>query len=372
MHELEQPRQISRRKLLILSGGAIAVGGATALGIFKVSETLNQSSENQISDRSGVLVPLSTDQRFSMTDDTYSETYDLSGRNPAELTKVEVSIISESLSKIPYAGELAPLLLPYRHKAGDSGITGIYWGRTWSSAVKKFDAGHIDEDAGIGLFLPDNFNPDEKVAPSLVYNGLAGDRGRSTEFDEIPLGTKRDGLERTVLHEYGHALADAAFYLARPLEDYKNESSNSMVIPYFNVLANHPIYKSFAKVNGWKLVPLDETGLGPEGDDYKQALERGEYPWGSQGAWVRDTRVWGEGPYEEIPWLATKKVRLTQYASVAMIHETFAEFYMASVLSPEHLTKDEKSYFDRLHKGLNGNTKAFLRQITENPDILLS
>jgi len=373
VQEIEHSRRISRRKFLIVSGSSFVVGGAAAVGGWKLFETLTKSSENQISARFGVLVPLNTDERFFIKEDTYPKLYDLSERNPADLTTDEANIIEESLSRIPYAGKLAPLLLPYRYKSesDDSGITGIYWGRRWSSSIKKFNSDHLDEDAATALFLPENFSPDREVEPSLVFTGIAGDRGRSTAFDEIPLGTYRDAFNRTVLHEYGHALADAVFYLARPLEAYKNESSNSMYVPYFNVLANHPIYQSFAKVNGWKLIPIDETGLGPDSDDYKQAIEKGgEYPWGSPGAWIRDTEVWGEGPYEQIPWLATKKIRLTQYASVAMIHETFAEFYMASVLYPEYLTKEEGAYFGRLHEGLKKDAKAFLKQIAKNPDIL--
>src|SRR3989344_4029677 len=117
--------------------------------------------------------------------------------------------------------------------------------------------------------------------------------------------------------------------------------------------------------------PLTKRGWGLTQTTINKLLRRGgEYPWGSPGAWIRDTEVWGEGPYEQIPWLATKKIRLTQYASVAMIHETFAEFYMASVLYPEYLTKEEGAYFGRLHEGLKKDAKAFLKQIAKNPDIL--
>lgn len=374
MQDREQPRDPSRRKFVFTLLGAAVVGGVIGKGRLDKLERFGELFVNQLPNDYGIFVPPSTDERFFVEDETLAALYDPIARKPTELKKEEIGVIEEALSYIPYAKSIAPLLLPYRYEAqsDDFGYTGIYWGHFWSRSIKNIDHKHLDDTSAIALFLSDNFDLNRKVEPSFQFTGIAGDKGRSTALNEIPLGTYRDSLKRVVLHEYGHALADAVFFLARSAEEYINEADNSVNVPYYNVLANHPIYQSFAKVNGWKLVPLDETGVGLDSDNYKIALESGEYPWGSTGAWIRDTEIWGEGPYESIPWFVPDdKVRLTQYASVAMIHETFAEFFMASVLHPEFLTEEERMYFGRLHEGLNGNAKEFLQQIADNPDILL-
>ncbi len=172
--------------------------------------------------------------------------------------------------------------------------------------------------------------------------------------------SKGEEVERTIIHEEGHAFDNEVLRQALPPKVYEVEKYD--MIGNTNVGVHNPIYQTFARVNGWKLVPLEEVGVfkgySPKEIDYIKKTN--QWPTSSPGAWVRDEAYWPKG-----------KVRLTVYATHRPIQETFAEYFMASRMYPEYLTPDEQRYFLRIHKGLIDDVRSFIALAARNPEVLL-
>lgn len=353
-------RRVSRRTLL---GGGAAVG-ATAVVYMLIGDKLwnEPKDSNFIHTSSGVLIPTSANSEFS--DNGYS-LQELASARPAELSYGELSAINRGLDLVPGAKYLSKVLVPYRSPEASAGrridwTSGQYIGRSRDPKLYK-------EVPQVRLDLPNGFGINDKGGIVPVYAGKTMYERPSSD-DELPQPTIGEGITRVVIHEYGHAFDDAVFFEARSKEDYMREAGNDSDV-FANLSAFNPLYQSFARVNGWKLAPLEELDVYPR-DVLEKSRREKLWPFGSPGAWIRDTEVWGEGVTYDLPWFIPPRVRLTVYATINHIDETFAEFFMASFLYPEFLTRDERAYFDKIKIGLKENPRAFIKEVAHNPEVL--
>jgi hypothetical protein len=131
----------------------------------------------------------------------------------------------------------------------------------------------------------------------------------------------------------------------------------------------HPVISSFAKVNGWELIPYGDF-MAQWGDFGRQqsGLLKKVYPkMAAWPVWDRDPKYWGR--------LENRTVRLDPYASYGTIKETFAQFFMFYALSrvddrydKSLLTDGETKYFHKMFDSLTGNSERYIQNlIKENP-----
>jgi len=380
-------KKISRRQFLL---GSAALGIGTALtaisGRFLLENTKNVQAEtqpvnppvvetktnidilNEINQRYGVEIPTTVSHRYSELDLNTKEM--LPNLIPS---KEEAEILEKAISKVPGASYLGPLLIPSANTEPDPIPGGSYLGYQWPAFLHPDEFTEfpydrlVDKRPAISIKIPD-VPVDEPLPEVKDKNNLLPSIAAMTNEtitingeEEIPWTTYGDRLEIATIHEFAHGIEDQlSLATSSSVSEYWNKQAFTIVNKNTWDIDN-PVFTTFAKVNGWELIP-EYDYVKQYDSEFAEYLKDGG--WAKGFLWDRDPKVWGD--------LKDRKLRLTVYASYGPIQEAFAEFWMASILYPELLTEDEKAYFGKLHNGLRGNPEEFIKQIATNPNILLS
>jgi hypothetical protein len=331
----------------------------------------------EIQTRYGVTIPDKVDPLYSKENPDGTTAPNLVP-NPEQAGAIE-----EALSEIPHPGDLAPLILLY--KDNDLPVAnGSYLGYIWPSSLHQSGYPNftydkmLDNRPAIELDLPDidldatlpKKTKDMGLVPELAQPG-PGQSENINMTETVPWTTQKERLKQVIVHEYGHAIQDQVSLeqsklkyptdSAAALKDYW--SKQTLTIVQGNTWdTTNPMYLEFAKVDGWKLVPYSDfiRQFDPAFADYITT----RFPQDAANLiWDRDPAVWGD--------LQHRKNQLTVYASYGPIQETWAEFWMASVLYPELLTDEQRTFFQNIQNGIKQHPNDFFRQAVQNPDSLL-
>lgn len=409
------PRRISRRHFIAAGLGAAALYAATNPGLRRlglnlpmpeISSGKPQSLEAILAATKkeyGIEVPIEPDEKYRVDLNLANYEGVLNNGLNTQLTLDEAKVLSQSLDKIPAAGEIYQLIIPYRfalyypdHQgklrerfAGGTNL-GYFWpigrGQRLNDSLPKIIAQEhpkspffATDKAAFELKLPDQPNLDDPLpakksgdVPLGSFTNIATSNVRLNLKEEVPWTTHRERLKQAIIHEFGHGLLNQVALSASCDQVHcdTREYYQGLSISLINgetVDWDHPIIKTFAQVNGWQLVTFTELlgrfGIDANSDIFKEAQAKEK-----QGKvhmyWARNPDVWGD--------LAHRKPRLTTYASYGPIQEAFAEFWMASIAHPQYLNKNEKDYFAKIHNGLKDNPKQFFDSIAKDSKILLS
>lgn len=374
--------KISRRDFLI-GGSALGMLGFGSL-FLRRNLISTRDSEQQVKletpeevltrlkEKFGVEIPIQTLPIYSTEDTGTGEI-----RPNVVPTNEESQVLFETLAKIPGAGYLAQLVIPFRNYQEGAVAGGGYLGYQWPVFFHRDRYGEfpydrlVDVRSAIELQLPnvDLSSPlpqkteNSSLLPvfSQISNQQAGVKIDLKE--EVPWTNHGERLKQAVVHEFGHGLEDQVSLAASSsVKDYWDRQTFTL----FNKNTwdiNHPLFVSFAKLTGWKLVPFIDFVRQYDPEHARKYLEpRPDV--GGQPIWDRDFDVWGD--------LGHRRNRLTIYASYGPIQEAFTEFWMASILYPELLTGDEKRYFAKIHEGLKSDPQKLIQRIVSEPNLLLS
>lgn len=373
-------KEITRRRFLIGLGATaatVATGEIIRSGIIPYIEKARETPESILADiyrRYKIKIPLPSETEYAIDNlrhtvkgNIENTGMQLESKSIATLALEEARLFREGIEKVPGASSLLQVILPYRFFAPDEETKmfevpqAAYQGREWRGdklycfESESFSTAKLDKKAGISFFLPLDFSPNKPLINPDVYQYTFPMVPDPVESDELPLKTQKDAFFKVLTHEFGHAFEDQVKIRASStIEEYCKR--RPLTLCGFNSIdKENPIFKTFAKISGWQLVPLSEIsamcGLDISG------IEREEETFG----WIRDPAVWGERP----------EMRISNRATHGPIDEVFAEFFMVSILYPEFLNDKERRYFGKIHKGLAGDAEKFLDEVAKNPEILL-
>ena len=289
--------------------------------------------------------------------------------NTASVSLAEAKIIENALDNTPSPGSLVQVILPYRFRPGKGRpniAQGTYMGRSWrlelagepTVCTDSLDR-PLDPASAVNLLLPAIYSLSDLLPDLSSYGGASVYFGQKQAkgAEQIPNTTQAERLRQVVIHEIGHGLDDQISWRAFPKpSDHCDNVGIVNLCGLASMDENNPLYKSFATVNGWKLM---------DGDDILRSCGMSEnlIPKSPPNyGWVRDPNLWGDPP----------RVRISRYATEGNISEAFAEFFMASRLYPWLLTKQERRYFDNIAEGLSQNPEEFLQTVAARPDTLLA
>lgn len=372
-------REISRRRFLKIFG-ATAVTLATEevirLGVIPYIERLKETPESVLAEiykRHKIKIPLTNETEYAVSNlrifPPAISGMQLESELIASLTLEEARLFKEGIEKVPGAGSLIQVILPYRffvpgkewemYEVSQSTYVGKEWRGDKPYCIDAVEAAfrfspEVDKETAIPFYIPVDFSPDEPlIDPDIYRTGVFGE-SFPDEPSELPIKTQGDAFLRVLVHEFGHGFeGEVTIRASSTLAEYCER--RVMALCGFNSMdEKNPIFQTFSKLNGWKLVPLSEIIALCGVEKERKEGER----WG----WIRDPAVWGEEP----------SMRISHKITYGPIYEAFADFFMVSILYPEMLTDEEKRYFGKIHQGLAGDAEKFLDKLAQNPEILLS
>lgn len=207
---------------------------------------------------------------------------------PGTLTTDEISETEAAFSKIPYFGKLIKSLSLDVVKAEKEGIT---------STMEYRISGSFDyASQRVEMTIPEDVNLDSEITKGWIEQlGIKLD-------DPITWKTNREDLQHTLIHEIGHAIANAV--LRNVTGDPMGHRKEGVEFPE----STNPLYRKFAEIEGMKLNGLRYENSG------------------------KDARILD---------------RTNQ-----SVQEYFAEMFSISRLKPELLRPEESIFFNELHTGL--------------------
>lgn len=311
--------------------------------------------------------PIYSEETYIKTSEGERKLHDI--RENSLLSFEEAKIVAEAISSIPAVGFLTQLIIPFRRSEEGVIPGGSYMGYQWPAFLQLKKYGEfpydrfISDKAAIRLILPEGAKMTDPlpvvgkdysnaVLTPLLQMSLNSAGVRANTRTEIPWTTMGERLKQALVHETGHGLIDQVTIAASSdMENYWMRQSFAL----YNMTTidiDNPLFKGFAEVNGWILIPFVE--LMGQYEPKKADSFANEHPERARKLfWERDPKIWGN--------LQDRKVRLTPYASYGPIQEAFCEYWMASILYPELLTEQEKKFFEAIQQGLQENPTAFIQ-----------
>jgi len=379
MHHKELDFQrYSRRDFLrfaILGGTALAVEACVPIKRKSVpTQPENLTAQDiliRIKDRYGVLIP-------TQIETTYSNDSNEGNTSPNNHVPSieEAQVIEDAISRIPAAGFLSPLVIPFVNISEGAIAGGSFMGRDWPFFLHRQNYTglptdrFLDDKPAIKLLIPlaglDASLPikteDTSNLPPISQITLNTVRVRLNLQETVPWTNGRERLKQTVVHEYFHALDDKVSIANSPsISEYRKRQGFYIWNKNTNDITN-PLYVTFAKVTGWRLVSLIDYIAQYDPEVAKRRSK--EHPESEKTfIWDMDHAIWGD--------LAHRHGGPTIYSRYGPIQESIAEYWMTSVLYPGLLTADERQYFDNIKNGLKGDPQKFVQEIVKNPNILL-
>jgi len=391
--EVEPSPSVSRREFLKLS-----VATLLALGTHKIVSALRipedePTSESlpdilkEIRSKYGIYIPALAGE-FTQYQACQGKDNKLEQCSPERSTQIsleEASKIQDALKLIPSVGKMVQLIIPFRNSSADAIGGGSYLGPNWDFVldISKYQTypqdRYLSSMSAVKLVLSNKglneplppVTQSSNFLPLLSQISLDATGISPKNMVLYPWTNYGERLTQVVIHEVaGHGVA----VLARRIKVNHNpeagyESSAMSLLGGIPLDTNNPIFSSFAKVNGWRLIPYRESmaQYGNIGRQLAGELSRTDPKMAEWPVWDRDPKYWGE--------LRDRKIRLDTYSSYGTLHEAFANFFMFYLLSrtdsrysPSLLTKDETQYFDRMFKGLSENPETYIKKlIAENP-----
>ncbi len=274
----------------------------------------------------------------------------------ASVSKEESQLIKSALNPIPYAGELNDLVLTYRtgvySDGGSYNMSGFHMAERWYQEL-------TDRDGDVPPF------PSRAIM--LVIDSDIDYSQPSIQSPSLSTRTAGDDLVGIVQHEIGHALVDTIERSPEidcdpprddglPKVSFRNASSASKD-------PEHPLMRTFATLTNWRYGNSNiAKSLGSPGSYYAVADEKCVWinPWIDINLADKTKET-----------LTINNFRVSDYATVNVIEESFAEFYRASLQERHLLTDPEKRYFDIIHNGMTKSPARMIEEIRANPQILL-
>jgi hypothetical protein len=296
----------------------------------------------------------------------------------------EAETMKNAFKHIPFAGKLAQLIIPFRNTSADAIGGGNYLGPNWDFFldISKYQTfphdRYLSSLSAVKLILS-NKGLNEPLPPvtqssnflplfSQISLDATGISPKNTVL--YPWTNYGERLTQVIIHEVGgHGVTELAGSIKvhhNPEADYA--SSAMSLLGGIPLDTNNPIISSFAKVNGWRLIPYRESMAqwGNIGRQLAEELSRTNPKMAEWPVWDRDPKYWGS--------LKDRTVRVDTYASYGTIKETFATYFMVYALSKTDnrykslLSETETRYFEKMFKGLSGNPEKYIQQlIEENP-----
>jgi len=325
----------------------------------------------EIQDRYGVEIPDRMEAEYSTTDQNTGQV------SPNLVPNLEqTQVIEAALARLPSPRYFAPLLIPMRNSDPGAITGGEYLGFNWPCFLdpRTCPGGFVYDrllaapaleimlpDLSLGAALPVKSGT-SSLLPTLEQISLETSQVTPNLTETVPWTTQGEHLTQSVIHEYAHAIDDAVSLANSPsVKEYWNRQAFTLVNENTWDVTN-PLYVAFAQLTGWRTVSLYDYLLQYDPTEAAAALLRDPGA-KTEFLWDRDPAVWGD--------LAHRRNRLTIYASYGPIQESFAEFYMTSILYPNLLKNSENRFFERLNTGLAADPKAFIVALVAKPSILL-
>jgi hypothetical protein len=383
--EREKTPKISRRSFL--RGAAVVLGaaGASMIGLSLKDHQQARTARGELGNLGSTeeilafleknydveipnhVSPVYSEETYIRTSEGELKLHDT--RENSLLNFEEAKIVAETISSIPAVGFLTQLIIPFRRSEEGVIPGGSYLGYQWPAylQLKNYDEfprdRFISNKAAIKLILPEGAKMTDAlpvvreeysnaVLPPLLQKSLDSAGVKANTRMETPWTTMGERLKQALVHETGHGLINQVTIAAsRDMEDYWKRQS----VTLYNMTTidiDNPLFKGFAEVNGWKLIPFVELMrqyMPKKADSFAD-----EHPERARKLfWERDLKIWGN--------LQDRKVRLTPYASYGPIQEAFCEYWMASILYPKLLTEEEGKFFETTQQGLQKNPAAFIQ-----------
>jgi hypothetical protein len=377
---------------------SVAVGaavGVTAFGLdeilkhskepkFGLDETLKPFKEPQSEPLSEILCEIKSKYGIYIPG-TSGEYIKNEVEKSAQITLDEAKIIESALKIMPSPGKFTQLIIPFRNESADAIAGGNYWGPNWDffldySKYKNYPRDrYLSKISALNLVLPDKkpgepmppVTPDSNFLPLFSAASMNEVGIQPKNIVNYPWTTHGERLKQVIIHEIG---SDGVIQSAgsikvnyNPEADY--QSSAMSLFGGIPLDTNNPIMSSFAKVNGWRLIPYSDfmAQWGDVGKQYAEDLKRTDPKMAAWPVWDRDPEYWGS--------LENRTIRLDTYASYGTIKETLSQFSMFYTLSrvdnrydKSLLTDGETKYFNRMFNGLSGNPEKYIRDlIAQNP-----
>lgn len=368
--------EISRRdflKLTALGITGLALDAACTPAKRKVS-TENLTAQDiltRIKGKYGVLIPPQAEAIYSKKD---QQTGFITPNYIPSLE--EAKVIEEAVSKVPAASYLSPLVIPFVNISEGAVAGGSFMGRDWPFFLRPKDYTglptdrFLDDKPAIELLMPlaDLDAPlpvkteDTSNLPPISQITLNTARVKLNLQESVPWTNGRERLKQTVVHEFFHGLEDKVSIVNSPtILEYRKRQGFYLWNKNTNDITN-PLYVTFAKVTGWRLVSIIDYIAQYDPQEAKRKLIEHPEP-EKPFVWDMDPAIWGD--------LAHRHGGPTIYSRYGPIQESIAEYWMTSVLYPGLLTADERRYFDNIKNGLKGDPQKFVQEIVKNPNILL-
>lgn len=321
-----------------------------------------------IKEKYGVLIPTKEEPTYSKKD------VQLGFTTPNHVPNMEeAQIIEEAISKIPSAGYLSPLMIPFLHISEGAVAGGHFVGRDWPASLRPGEYKlppdrFLDDKAAIILLIPlvdldrplPTKNENTSNLPPLSQISLENAKVKVNLEEVVPWTNGRERLKQTVLHEFFHAFDErVSLENSSSVSEYRKRQGFYIWNKNTNDITN-PLYVTFARVTGWKLIPITDYIAQYDPEEAKKKRNVNEKP---PLVWDMDPEVWGD--------LAHRRGGPTIYSRYGPIQESIAEYWMTSVLYPHLLTANERRYFDNIKNGLKGNPEKFVKEVVKNPNILL-
>lgn len=341
----------------------------------KIGVITNQEVLREIKNKYGVTIPNQPSNEYATQDQSTGQ-LTLNFVPSVE----EARVIEDSLSKIPVAGYLSPLIIPYKNNAAGAIEGGSFLGPDWPFMLGSSEYPNlpknkfITNEPAMELYMPDvpldtqlpQKTQETTNLPPLEQISFQSVNVKENLQETVPWTTERERLQQTVVHEFAHALQDKIAIANSPsLEAYWNRQAFSLYNENTWDITN-PLYTTFAKVTGWKLFSSYEDIKQYDPAEAEKLLKQN--PKGSMNDkfWDRDPSIWGD--------LAHRHGGPTIYSRYGPIQEAWAEYWMTSILYPDLLTPSVNKYFENVRNGLEQNKNdpgVFIQEIVNNPNILL-
>jgi len=284
-------------------------------------------------------------------------------RNPtrthdhAWLTTEEENIIKSAIRTVPYAQAINDMIITYRNGRDADGnsfeMKGFHLSEGWYQELHWGEQVQAPFQARAIMLVTDS---------SIDYS-----QPLSPTRQAIGQNTIGDALEGAVIHEYGHALIDEVKRSETPnCDDLPDDGLPKIHFPLGSPASrdiNHPLIKTFATVTNWSYGTNDiAVSQGSPGSYMASADEKCVWinPWIEVNTKDKSKQL-----------VVIRQLRVSEYGTVNLIEEAFAEFFRASIQARELLTDPERRYFDILHNGMTKNPNQMIEEIRRNPQILL-
>jgi hypothetical protein len=393
------PPDISRRSFIKISAAVMVASGLTVLGVNEILGSRENTKDQSLSEviteiksKYGIEIPIHEGE-YSQYQVCYDQNNDLIHCGEEKNTQIsldEANIIEDSLKSIPSVGKYTQLIIPFREDGPDIIGGGEYLGLNWDyfldpAKYQNYPKDRYLSNKSVVKLVLSNKYPKEPLPPytqssnflPLFSEVLLNEIGiQAKNRVDYPWTTYGERLKQATIHETGGYGIEEYACRIKIKNNPKAEHDASAMSQFGGIPLDtySPIPYSFAKVNGWKLVPYGEF-IGQWGNYGKEAaneLKQDNPKLAVWPVWDRDSDIWG--PIED------RNIRLDPCASYGTIKETFATFLMFYVLSRKDnrydkslLTEAETKYFDKMFRGLSRNPDSYIYNlIKENPGPIYS